>query len=195
MQLGRDHLEQLVDRSDADRLKHGLAVCGLHDINVLDNPAASLEAAKAVGSDFVSFSYPLARDLSDPKQVSQLIVDLNEGDSTLLPGLTLHQVGGHSEGMTLVLFGEDDDASPTAAFWGDLIPTTHHIQTPYIMAYDIDVVRSFEQRSEWLERAADRGWIGLFYHDPLEAFGRIRRVGRKFAYEPVPSERLELAES
>jgi hypothetical protein len=61
------------------------------------------------------------------------------------------------------------------------VPTTHHIQPPYIMAYDLDVVRSFEQRSEWLERAARDEWIGLFYHDPDHAFGRIARAGRRYA--------------
>ena len=113
----------------------------------------------------------------------------NEGDSTggreLLPGITLHQVGGHSEGMTVVLFGEGD-AGPTAAFWGDLIPTSHHIQPPYIMAYDVDVPRSFEMRTMWLARAADEGIVGLSYHDPHRPFTRIVRDGKRYAAVDVP---------
>ena len=69
----------------------------------------------------------------------------------------------------------------TGIFWGDVVPTTHHIQPAYIMAYDIDVVRSFEVRSEWLARAAEGGWTGLFYHDEAHAFGRLSFDGRRYS--------------
>ena len=59
------------------------------------------------------------------------------------------------------------------------------------MAYDIDVVRSFEVRSEWMERAAAEGWLGLFYHDVDHAFGKLRREGRRFELEVVEGELLE----
>ena len=108
------------------------------------------------------------------------LVELHAGDTELLPGLSLRQVGGHSEGMTVVLFGEGMEG-PTAAFWGDLIPTTHHIQPPYIMAYDVDVPRSFEMRTRWLARAADEGIVGLSYHDPARPFTRLVRDGRRYA--------------
>ncbi len=117
------------------------------------------------------------------------VIDWNEGDTQLLPGLNLYQVGGHSEGMTVMLFGEDDDSSPTAAFWGDLIPTTHHIQPPYIMAYDVDVPRSFEMRTKWLARAADEGLIGMSYHDSARPFTRLERDGRKYRAIDVPEAR------
>lgn len=117
------------------------------------------------------------------------LVDFNAGDTELLPGIQLHQVGGHSEGMTLVLFGEDDPEGPTAAFWGDLIPTSHHIQPPYIMAYDVDVPRSFEMRTKWLARAADEGLIGMSYHDTERPFFRLVRDGKKYRAVDVPEVR------
>lgn len=118
------------------------------------------------------------------------LVDMTEGDTELLPGITLHEVGGHSGGMTILLFGENDPNSATAAFWGDLIPTAHHIQPPYIMAYDIDVPRSFEMRTKWLARAADEGFISMSYHDPDRAFTRLVRDGRRYAAEDVAEMRL-----
>ncbi|MEM8713558.1 MAG: MBL fold metallo-hydrolase [Planctomycetota bacterium] len=108
------------------------------------------------------------------------LVDWTSGDTELLDGIGLRQVGGHSEGMTIVLFGEAEDG-PTAAFWGDLIPTSHHIQPPYIMAYDVDVPRSFEMRTHWLARAADEGLIGMSYHDPERPFTRLVKDGRRYA--------------
>ena len=88
-----------------------------------------------------------------------------------------------------MLFGEEDPDTPTAAFWGDLIPTAHHIQPPYIMAYDVDVPRSFEMRTKWLARAADEGFIGMSYHDPERPFTRLERDGRKYRAALAPETR------
>lgn len=106
-----------------------------------------------------------------------------DGATELLPGLKAHVLGGHSDGVSVITFNEDGPGE-TAVFWSDVVPTSHHVQPAYIMAYDIDVVRSFEQRSAWLERAAREGWIGCFYHDVDQAFGRVRGDGRRYAFEP-----------
>jgi len=110
-----------------------------------------------------------------------------EGSTELLPGIRAHVLGGHSDGVSVITVNEDG-AGDTAIFWADVVPTTHHIQPPYIMAYDIDVVRSFDVRSDWMKRAAECRWIGLFYHDVDEAFGRLRSDGRRFQLEPIEGE-------
>ncbi len=107
-----------------------------------------------------------------------------EGSAELLPGLHVHAATGHSDGVSVVTVNEDGEGD-TAIFWADVVPTGHHVQPPYIMAYDIDVARSFASRSHWLARAADEGWIGLFYHDADHAFGRVARAGRRYAFEAV----------
>jgi glyoxylase-like metal-dependent hydrolase (beta-lactamase superfamily II) len=116
-----------------------------------------------------------------------------EGSRELFEGIRVHQLGGHSDGVSVITINEDGEGD-TAIFWADVVPTTHHIQPPYIMAYDIDVVRSFEVRSEWMERAAEGGWIGLFYHDVDVAFGRLSKEGRRFALDPLAGE-LEQSEA
>ncbi len=102
----------------------------------------------------------------------------------LLPGLRARVLGGHSDGVSLLTFGEDEPGE-TAVFWSDVVPTAHHIQPAYIMAFDIDVVRSLRERSAWLERAAEGGWIGMFFHDIDRAFGRVRRDGKRYLFEPA----------
>ena len=103
-----------------------------------------------------------------------------EGTRGILPGLVAHVLGGHSDGVSVITLGEGNE---TAIFWSDVVPTTHHVQPPYIMAYDLDVVRSFEVRSQWLERAAREGWLGLFFHDERVPFARIARDGRRYRVE------------
>jgi len=111
----------------------------------------------------------------------------------ILPGWRAHVLGGHSDGVSVITINEDpEDAGRAggerAIFWSDVVPTAHHIQPPYIMAYDLDVVKSFEVRSQWLERAARERWIGMFYHDVDHAFGRVVREGKRYAFEPVDSD-------
>ena len=112
------------------------------------------------------------------------LLETFEGDAELLPGLRVHPAPGHSDGVSVVTLNEEEEGE-TAIFWADVVPTTHHIQPPYIMAYDIDVVRSFRNRSSWLQRASEGGWIGLFYHDPDIAFARIRHDGKRYVAEPL----------
>ena len=40
-------------------------------------------------------------------------------------------------------------------------------------------------------RAAQEGWLGLFYHDPVHAFGRLRKEGRRYVCAPVEGELLD----
>lgn len=106
------------------------------------------------------------------------------GRTEIVPGLRVHVLGGHSDGVSVVTFDEHrDDGS---IFWSDVVPTAHHVQPAYIMAYDLDVARSHAVRSEWIARAADRGWTGCFYHDVDHAFGRVRRDGKRYAVDTVP---------
>lgn len=111
-------------------------------------------------------------------------------DGELLPGIRVYDASGHSDGVCVVTINEEEEGD-TAIFWADVVPTGHHVQPPYIMAFDLDVPRSFESRSKWLARAAEQGWIGLFYHDIDHAFGRIAKDGRRYAFEPIAGELLE----
>ncbi len=106
------------------------------------------------------------------------LLDTIEGSVELAPGVRVHVLGGHSDGVSVVTVNEDGPEG--AIFWSDVVPTMHHIQPPYIMAYDIDVVRSFEVRSAWLERAAQHQWLGCFFHDVDHAFGRVQKTGRRY---------------
>lgn len=107
-----------------------------------------------------------------------------EGEVELVAGIKAYEAAGHSDGVSVITINEDEPGE-TAIFWADVVPTAHHIQPPYIMAYDIDVSRSFDSRSKWLVKAAEEGWLGMFYHDPDHAFGRVRREGKRYVFDPL----------
>lgn len=142
--------------------------------------APAVEVRMAKHADHVRRASYRAEDVT-PIEAAGLL-ETYSGERELLPGLTAHELGGHSDGSSVITLR---DGERTAIFWGDVVPTTHHVQPPYIMAYDIDVVRSFEVRSAWLERAAQGGWLGLFYHDVDFPFARLVRAGKRYAVEIV----------
>lgn len=104
------------------------------------------------------------------------------GEHEILPGLRMVELGGHSDGVSLVLV---EDAGETAAFWADVVPTGNHVHLPFIMAYDMNAEKSWRVRSEWIPRAADEGWLCLLYHDPATPMGRFVQEGRRYAFQPL----------
>jgi glyoxylase-like metal-dependent hydrolase (beta-lactamase superfamily II) len=143
--------------------------------------APQIEIAMAKRPDPVRRASYRADDVV-PIERAGLLEPYSGERSELLEGLVAHDASGHSDGVCVITL---EGGGSTAIFWADVVPTAHHIQPPYIMAYDLDVARSFAQRSKWLERAAQGSWIGLFYHDPDVAFGRVRKVGRRYELDPV----------
>lgn len=111
------------------------------------------------------------------------LITTYEKEVEIVPGIKGFELGGHSTGVSVFTIEGGGD---TAIFWSDVCPTIHHAQPPYIMAYDIDVELSFVERKRWFEKAADGGWLGLFYHDDDHEFARLERDGRRFKVEIVP---------
>lgn len=144
-------------------------------------PRAEIEVAKKPGHARAA-SYR-ADDVVPIERAG--LLEAYDGDVELLPGLVAHVLGGHSDAVAVITL--DEQGREPAIFWSDVVPTTHHVQPAYIMAYDLDVVRSFEQRSAWLERAASGRWTGLFYHDVDHAFGRVVREGKRYRFEAIES--------
>ncbi len=135
-----------------------------------------VEIANALNPDHVRRASYRREDVEPLARAGLLVA--YEGTAEIVPGLRAHVLGGHSDGVAVITLDEERDDG--AIFWSDVVPTAHHVQPPYIMAYDIDVARSFEVRSKWIARAAERRWTGLFYHDLDTAFGRIERDGKRF---------------
>jgi len=72
--------------------------------------------------------------------------------------------------MCIVLIDGGDER---AVFWADLVPTTAHVPTPWVMAYDLYPVTTMENKKAWLPRSADAGWLCVFEHDAEMPLGRL----------------------
>ena len=59
-------------------------------------------------------------------------------------------------------------------FVADLIPTTAHLQDPWVMGYDLFPMETLAFKKRFIREAIDREYLIFFEHDPQVAAGYIR---------------------
>jgi glyoxylase-like metal-dependent hydrolase (beta-lactamase superfamily II) len=101
------------------------------------------------------------------------VLQLVDEDATIMPGVRVRRTGGHTQHHQIVLI---ESAGRTAVFTADLIPTTAHVDDPWIMAYDL-----YPMDTLAFKRAFIREDLIFFEHDPRIAAGYIReKDGRRY---------------
>lgn len=114
-------------------------------------------------------SYPLENLL--PLQEAGCL-RLIDGDEEIVPGLTAMVTGGHTAGHQALLFRS---GGKTAAYLGDLCPTTAHLPSLWCMAYDVYLLDTRRRKPAVLGQAADENWLVCWDHDPITPWSRIQR--------------------
>ena len=105
------------------------------------------------------------------------VVDWFDGDSEIRPGVRVQRTGGHT-GQHQIVYVESKGT--TVVFVADLIPTTAHIQDPWVMSYDLFPMETLAFKQRFIREAIDREYLIVFEHDPQVAAGYIReRAGRR----------------
>jgi glyoxylase-like metal-dependent hydrolase (beta-lactamase superfamily II) len=85
------------------------------------------------------------------------------GVGEICPGISLELFPGHTAHMMAVHI--QPQGGPHACYIGDLIPTAHHLDPTWVMGYDLDPLRSIEERKRFYARAIPEQWLVLFTHD------------------------------
>jgi len=110
------------------------------------------------------------------------VLDLVAGDETIAPGIRVVRTGGHTMHHQIVML---ESGGRTAVFAADLLPTTAHVDEPWIMAYDLYPMDTLAFKRTFIREAIDREYLIFFEHDPAIVAGYIReKDGRKYV-EPV----------
>jgi glyoxylase-like metal-dependent hydrolase (beta-lactamase superfamily II) len=108
--------------------------------------------------------------------------DLVEGDTAILPGISVARIPGHNADLQAVIISS---GGKTLAFVADLLPTRHHIPLPWIMAYDLYPLQTLETKRQWIPRLLNEGWVVVFGHDPDIAAATLHERDGKIEIEPV----------
>ncbi|HEY6358793.1 MAG TPA: MBL fold metallo-hydrolase [Vicinamibacterales bacterium] len=110
------------------------------------------------------------------------VVDFVEDDVEVRPGLRLERTGGHTTHHQIVRL---ESEGRTALYVADLMPTTAHLDEPWIMGYDLYPVDTLVAKKRVLAEAIAGGYVIFFEHDPATAAGVIRLDGRRKRVEPI----------
>ena len=108
--------------------------------------------------------------------------DFLEGDAEVCPGVRVRHTGGHTAGHQVVYI---ESEGKELVFWGDLMPTSRHMDPGYGMAYDLYPMDTLRVRAELAADAAARGILSAFVHEPELRFGYIRQGERYYELEAV----------
>jgi glyoxylase-like metal-dependent hydrolase (beta-lactamase superfamily II) len=110
------------------------------------------------------------------------VVDFVEDDVEVRPGLRLERAEGHTSHHQMVRL---ESEGRTALYVADLMPTTAHVDEPWIMGYDLYPVDTLVAKKRVLAEAIAGGYVIFFEHDPATAAGVIRLDGRRKRVEPI----------
>lgn len=115
--------------------------------------------------------------------LSKANLHLAKDGEEIVPGISVHQVHGHTEGMQYVKLVQGDQV---VVFPADLVPTSHHVDGLWVMGYDARAALSVEEKTDFLSKAVEENWLIVFGHDRDVATGRIE-VGKngKFLLQSI----------
>jgi glyoxylase-like metal-dependent hydrolase (beta-lactamase superfamily II) len=108
--------------------------------------------------DRVSYLSPNYDPLIESGQMHLL-----HGDSEIIPGISVKVFPGHTRNLQAVMV---HSGAHRACYISDLIPTTHHLDLTWVMAFDLFPLETIESRKRFYERAVPDKWLVVFTHDP-----------------------------
>jgi len=110
------------------------------------------------------------------------VVDFTDDNAGIVDGIRVQRTGGHTRYHQIVYIESD---GRTAVFAADLIPTTAHVDVPWIMGYDLYPMQTLEFKRAFVREAIDREYLIFFEHDPQIAAGYIREKDGRRVVERV----------
>ena len=113
------------------------------------------------------------------------VLDLMPGDGQIVPGVAGARTGGQTMHHQIVKI---ESGGRTAVFAADLIPTTAHIDPPWIMGYDLYPMDTLAFKRAFVREAIEREYLIFFEHDPKIAAGYIREKDGRPYVEPLDVE-------
>lgn len=91
-------------------------------------------------------------------------IDVQKDLVEWLPGIQVRYTYGHTLAMMTLHI---ETPQGTYVYSADSMPSSFHLNLPWIMAYDMHPLTTLEEKSWLLENAVEKDWNLIFEHDPL----------------------------
>ena len=111
-----------------------------------------------------------------------------ENEEELFPGFSVRICYGHTPGLMIPFITYNEK---TLVYTGDLIPTAAHIPLIWNMSYDLESLRTIEEKERILKESLENNYILVFQHDEhiecctLEMTIKGIRAKEKFAFDKI----------
>ncbi len=107
-----------------------------------------------------------------------------DGDTQVIPGLRAIVTGGHTRDHQIAMLQTDAGCFVHLA---DIVPTRSHIRGPWNQAYDLDALRTMEEKDRYLRQAVrGRWWVSFAHDDRMFAAKVDDSAGRIVVGENIP---------
>ena len=87
---------------------------------------------------------------------------IESSHAEIMPGVRVECFPGHTAQLLAVHI---ESAGEHACFISDLLPTTAHLDIGWAMGFDLDPLRTIEERKRFYARAVPEQWMVLYPHD------------------------------
>ena len=115
-------------------------------------------------------------------------LNLIDEEGELFPGFSVFFCFGHTPGLMLPIIKYK---GKTLVYTGDLIPTIAHIPLIWNMSYDIESLKTIDEKERLLKEALEKEYILVFQHDEnvecctLEMTPKGIRAKSRFSFESI----------
>lgn len=99
-------------------------------------------------------------------------IDVQRDMVEWLPGLQVQFTYGHTDAMMSLHI---DSPQGHFVYCADAMPSSFHLNMPWVMAYDIRPLDTLEEKAWLLENAAEKDWRLIFEHDPSAVCATVLR--------------------
>lgn len=113
-------------------------------------------------------AYDYARNLKLLEQKCK--INLINGNVEIFPGINLQLVGGHTEGMQILLINRDRQKYIYA---GDIIPSQTYLKLAITSAYDVCRRDTVSAKEQILQKVQQEGYVLIYDHSTQETFYEI----------------------
>lgn len=111
------------------------------------------------------------------KPIAEQIHTFTESQ-TIIPGITMHHTGGHSNGHAVVTI---ENGGERALHMADLMPTHAHHNVLWVLAYDDYPMDSIRAKQHWLPKGFESDAWFTFYHDAFYRAIKMDETGEIFS--------------
>lgn len=99
-----------------------------------------------------------------------VLVELEGSITNFLPHIDLIVTYGHTRAQQILRISD----SNTGLFYcADLVPTSSHIRSAWVMGYDLHPLTVIEEKGKVLQEAFEKGYFLYYEHDPYCAYSTV----------------------